>query len=292
MHLSEPSFIDTNRGRFAYRVAGDPGGAPVVMLHGWPESSYCWEPLAARLPAGFRVIAPDLRGLGDSTRSGDQDAYAKQALAMDMVAVLDALGVGGFQLIGHDWGGVVAQEVAIAVPERVQRLVIMNITLINNARGNAEAIAAIRQKGARHQWYQHFQQQRGLAEAMIPGNERVWLSTFLQCSDGSPFPADALNEYVRYYSLPETPRAGANYYRAMGTDQKRWETLSDHVYPMPSLYVHGNRDPVVIPAFLNHAESCFRDLRIESVAAGHFLQEEAPDAVAGHIGGFLKPAGR
>jgi len=288
--LSHPRFVELDRGRFAYREGGDPNGSPLVLLHGWPESSYCWNPVAARLRPGFRVIAPDLRGLGDSTRDGDIADYRKQALAMDMLSLLDALSIDAFLLLGHDWGGVVAQEIAIAVPERVRRLVIMNIHLINNAAGNAEAVAAIRRKGARHQWYQHFQQQPGLPEAMIPGNERAWLSAFLRCSDRSPFPQDALAEYVRSYSLPDTPRAGANYYRAMRADQQRWESLAGHVYPMPGLYVHGNRDPVVIPEFLNHAAECFQKLRVESVPAGHFLQEEAPDRVAEHLNRFLRAA--
>ena len=287
MFLSEPRFVTVDGEQFAYREAGDPAGAPVVMLHGWPESSYCWERVAARLRNGLRIIAPDLRGLGDSTRDGEQAAFLKQALGADMLRVLDALGVDRFQLVSHDWGGVVAQEMAIAAPERITRLAIMNISLVNNARGNAEALEVIRNKGARHQWYQHFQQQKGLAEAMIPGNEAEWLGVFLRTANDEPFPEDAFREYVRCYSIPDTPRTGACYYRTMPEDQKRWASLAGHVFPMPGLYVHGNRDRVVIPEFLNHIEDCFREVRVESVAAGHFLQEEMPDTVAGHLNDFL-----
>ena len=132
MALTKVESVSIERGRFAYRERGEAGGPVVVMLHGWPESSYCWEPVCRYLKSGLRVIAPDLRGLGDSDRSTELAAYRKQALAQDMVALLDALGVGEFQLVGHDWGGVVAQEVALAIPERVSRLVLMNIHVINN----------------------------------------------------------------------------------------------------------------------------------------------------------------
>src|SRR5690606_20479680 len=111
MTLSSPRFVTTSRGRFSYRSAGPEAGPPLVMLHGWPESSYCWAPVVAHLKVPRRVIAPDLRGLGDSTREGDLAQYRKQALAEDVIALLDALGVDAFHLVGHDWGGVVAQEI-------------------------------------------------------------------------------------------------------------------------------------------------------------------------------------
>jgi len=288
MALSEPKFLDTPRGRFAYREGGDARGAPVVMLHGWPESSYCWNGVAGHLKPGLRVIAPDLRGLGDSNREPDRDAYQKQALAQDVVAMLDVLGVDQFQLVGHDWGGVVAQEVALAVPARVRRLVLMNIVVINNARGIREAAAAHAKRGNRYHWYQHFQQQRNLPEAMIPGNEEAWLRQFLRCWNGEPFPEDAVQEYIRYYRIPGTPGTGANFYRTMRDDAKRWQTLAGHVWPMPSLYVYGNRDAVVIPEFLHHVEDCFADLRVEQIEAGHFVQEEQPRRVAEFLNGFLE----
>ena len=288
--LSAPQFTEIRRGRFAWREAGDPSGKPVVLLHGWPESSYCWEPVAHHLDRGLRLIAPDLRGLGDSTREGEQSAFRKQELAQDMLELLDALGIQQFALGGHDWGGVVAQEMALAAPERVARLIIMNIVVINNFRGNQEATALIRKAGSRFEWYQRFQRERHLAEAMIPGNEEVWLRHFLRLWNREPFPADAIAEYVRYYSIPGTPACGASYYRTLPDDREHWVSVKDHVWPMPGLYLYGNKDPVIVPQYLNHLEDCFKSVQVEQVEAGHFLQEEQPEWVAKHLNAFLKQA--
>ncbi|MBA1147347.1 alpha/beta hydrolase [Ectothiorhodospiraceae bacterium WFHF3C12] len=288
MNLSDPKPIDVERGHFTYREGGDPNGKPVVMIHGWPESSYCWEHVTGYLKPGLRVIAPDLRGLGDSERTEGLEHYRKAELAKDVIQMLDALGIGEFQLIGHDWGGIVAQEVALAVPERVTRMIIMNIAIINNLKGNQEVIEKVRQSGSPHYWYQHFQQAPGLAEAMIPGSEEAWLGYFLRSWNKGGFPEDAFREYVRFYQIPGTPGAGANYYRAFRDDARRWATLGGHVWPMPSLYIYGNKDVVIIPEYLNRIEECFEDIRVEQVEAGHFLQEERPEEVAGHMNGFLE----
>lgn len=286
MFLSTPKAITTPRGQFTYREGGDPDGTPVVMIHGWPESSYCWEHTGRYLKPGLRVIAPDLRGLGDSERTEGQQHYQKQELGLDVVSILDELGIDRFQLTGHDWGGVVAQEVALAVPERVRKMVIMNISVINNLKGSEKVIEKVRAGSSKAYWYQHFQQAPGLAEAMIPGNEEAWLGFFLR-GVVKPMPEDAIAEYVRMYSIPGTPGAAANYYRAFREDAKRWATLAEHIWSMPSLYIYGNKDRVIIPEYLLHIEDCFRDLKVVQVEAGHFLQEEKPEEVAKHMNDFF-----
>lgn len=286
MFLSEPQTLTTPRGTFTYRSAGT--GAPLVMVHGWPESSYAWEHLSRHLNAGFQIIAPDLRGLGDSERTAGKEHYSKAQLAQDVISMLDTLGIRQFQLIGHDWGGIVVQEIALAIPERVGRLGIMNIAVINNLKGNMEVIEKVRSGSGRANWYQHFQQAPGMAEAMIPGNEDIWLRYFLKGAE-RPVPEDAIEEFVRMYSIAGTPRAAANYYRTFSSDTKRWVSLAGHVWPMPSIYIYGNQDVVIIPEYLNHIESCFRDIQVFEVEAGHFLHEERPEEVAGHINRFFDP---
>lgn len=288
MALSTPDIVTTPRGKFAYREGGDPSGPVVVMLHGWPESSYCWAPVEAHLKDGLRVIAPDLRGLGDSERTPGLEHYHKLQLAQDMIALLDALGIRQFQLVGHDWGGVVAQEMALAVPERVERMAILNIVIINNFKGSKAVIEKVRAGSSSQYWYQHFLQTPGLPEAMIPGAEEAWLSYFLRLSNREPFPKDALAEYVRTFKIPGTPASSANFYRTFQDDAKRWASTAGHIWPMPGLYIYGNKDHIIIPEYLNHIEECFEQLKVVQVEAGHFLQEERPAEVAGHLNEFLQ----
>jgi len=285
----ESKKITTSRGTFTIRDRENHSGYPVVMLHGWPESSYCWEGVTAFLDAQWRVIAPDLRGLGDSERTLDVKAYQKAELARDVISVLDLAGVEDFFLVGHDWGGIVAQEIAFLIPNRVKKLVIMNIPVLTNLRGAEEVTKAMIAKKYFPYWYQYFQMQPILPETMIKGNENVWVSYFFgqQGRDGL-IPKAALDEYVRCYSIENTPAAAASYYRAMPLDAAHWKTLFGKRFTMPALYIYGNQDPVIIPANIAHLEDCFDSIRVEQIEASHFLQEEKPQEVAGIMNAFFK----
>jgi haloacetate dehalogenase len=166
----------------------------------------------------------NLRGLGDSERTLDPSLYSKAELAKDVIQIVDALKIKDFYLVGHDWGGVVAQEVALALPQRVKKLAILNIHIITNLANNMAAREILYAGGNVSGWYQTFQQltEPNLAEEMIPGNERAWISTFFK---NRPVPQASINEYIRAYTIPDTPATGAYYYRAMGNDGMRWYQL-------------------------------------------------------------------
>lgn len=281
--------ITVSRGIFNIREGGNPEGTPVVMLHGWPESSHCWEGVAAHLAPSLRVIAPDLRGLGDSERTLNVKAYQKVELAKDIIEVIDALGIKDFFLVGHDWGGIVAQELALLVPERVERLVIMNIAVLTNPIGTLEALKVIFGTGGLPFWYQYFQLQPGLPEAMIKGNEKVWVSHFFgNAVKEGIIPAESVDEYVRCYSIENTPATAASYYRVKPLDSEHWATLAGKKFPMPSLYIHGSKDSVIIPEFLKNIEDGFDSIRVESLPTAHFVQEEKPREVAQLLNDFFK----
>lgn len=280
--------ITVERGTFNVRDSENRNGYPVVMIHGWPESSYTWEPVSPFLSDKLRIIAPDLRGLGDSERTLNQELYQKQELAKDMIEVIDALGIKEFYLVGHDWGGNVVQEISFAIPDRVKKLVVMNFPILSNATGNAEAQSIIRNKGSVALMYQYFQQQKGLAEAMIKGNEEVWIRwCFGKPAGESSVPEESIKEFIRCYAIENTAFTGACYYRNMRNDMKRWQELIGRKLTMPSLYLYGNKDTVIIPAYLNHIEDCFENMKVIQLDLGHFLQEEKPDLVGKHLNDFL-----
>ncbi len=280
--------IDTARGSFHVCERGAADAPVIVLLHGWPQSNYCWRPLAEHLPDHYRLVMPDLRGLGDSPRTLDDSAYTKQALGHDIVALLDSLRISSCVLVGHDWGGAVAQEVALAETGRISQLVLLNIPVITNIRGNQRATRLLRESGGRSFWYQHFQSAPELPEAMIPGNERAWLGYFLRTWSESGFPEDAFAEYVRCYAIEHTPATGAAYYRVYKQDMQRWSQLAGTRLATPTLYIHGRHDPVIIPAFTEHLDDVFDNVRLESLDAAHFVAEEQPEAVATLIRGFIE----
>lgn len=282
--------IETARGRFAVRQCGS--GTALVLLHGWPESSCCWQGVAQALRDDYRIIAPDLRGLGDSPRTLDPAAYTKQALGADLLALLDALEIERCTLVGHDWGGAAVQEAALAAPQRVAGLVLLNTPVLPNARGNLAAQAKLRDTPAAL-WYQFFQVARdgagnGLAEAMIPGNERVWLGHFLRAWGGNSIPADVFDELVRCYALPDTPTTGANLYRCYKQDTQRWRQLAGTRFAQPGLYIYGRHDPVIIPEFTQHLDDVFDAVEVIELDAAHFVQDEKPAEVTQLIRQFVQ----
>lgn len=277
--------ITIERGEFNVREGGRKDGIPVVMLHGWPESSYCWEGVAQHLNPDFRIIAPDLRGLGDSERTMKLEAYQKLELAKDVRGIADALDIGEFFLVGHDWGGIVAQELALLAPGRVKKLVLLNIAVLTNPRGTLAARQKIiNESGGVPFWYQYFQRMPHLPEAMIKGNENVWVRFFFGLSDIAP---KIIDEYVRCYRIENTPATAASYYRSFYLDEARWAGLAAEKFPMPGLYIHGKRDSVIIPEFVNHIEDGFESVEVASLDAAHFVQEEKPEEVAGLLNNFL-----
>ena len=244
------------RGTFNVRDSGNKDGYPVVMIHGWPESSFTWEPVQPFLNGHLRIIAPDLRGLGDSERTMDQSKYLKQEFANDMIELIDELGLKEFFLVGHDWGGGVVQEMAYAIPARIKRLVIMNFPVLSNARGNKEAMEVIKKQGCVVLMYRYFQQQKGLPEAMIRGNEDVWIKwCFGKAGREGIIPHRSIEEYIRCYKIENTPATGAFYYRTMKYDEKRWQELNGRKIHIPTLFIYGNKDLVIIPEYLNHIEA-------------------------------------
>ena len=275
------SAIKTARGKFAVRQQGS--GRPLVLLHGWPESSYCWTAVAEHLPRDVHIIAPDLRGLGDSPRTPDLAAYSKDQLALDVLAVLDALDTENAAVVGHDWGGIVAQEVVLAAPQRVSHLGISNIAVINNLATNRKIAAG---GPSRFLWYQFFLQSE-LPEALLAGNAGAWVRHFLRAFRPEGFPQDVLDECIRCHAIAGTETTAANYYRQFGNDAKRWQALAGHRFAMPAAYIYGNRDVVITPDHLEGLTDCFDDLEITQTEAGHFVQDEQPAWFAQQVAHLL-----
>jgi pimeloyl-ACP methyl ester carboxylesterase len=254
--------------RLHYVTAGT--GFPVVLLHGWPQSWYEWRKVVPGLAERFRVIAPDLRGLGDSSRPAD--GYDKKTVGGDVWRLVhDVLGIDAFYLVGHDWGGPTAYAIAVAHPDAVRKLVILDVTI------PGDGSPGISQGGRR--WHHAFHQALDLPEALVTGREEIYLGWFYRNYGAAPLADEEITEYLRVYRLPGALRAGFSYYRAIPRDMAdNAAVMAGFKLPMPVLALGGDRSwgrRMEVVESLRRLAVDVQGGMVEN--CGHWMPEEQPD---------------
>jgi pimeloyl-ACP methyl ester carboxylesterase len=258
-------------------------GAPLVLLHGWGSTSYMWRFVMPRLVArGHTVLAPDLRGLGDTAKPAV--GYEKTTVAEDIRALVAKLGLGPtVQLVGHDMGGMVSYAYASQHPDEVQRLAILDVPLPGIPPWD-EIIRTPRT------WHVGFFNVRDLPEMLIAGQERQFLVWFHNswAVNARAFTNEAEDTYARAYSMPGALRAGFEYYRAFPEDVRANAEFSKRKLAMPVLGIGGSGSfGPIIGDHLRHVATNVHAVEIEN--AGHWVAEEQPDAVTEALLSFLPP---
>jgi len=191
--------VEANGLRF--HVLDEGSGRPVVLLHGFPDTSDLWRhQVPALVQGGFRVIAPDMRGRGRSSRPAAVADYRLSAIVQDVTGILDALGISRAHMVGHDWGAAVAWLVAMLAPERVDRLVAISV-------GAPGAVSKPTLEALQKAWYCILFLFEGIAEELIQRDDWDLFRLFLQGA------ADT-DAYIKTLSEPGALTAGLNWYRA------------------------------------------------------------------------------
>jgi pimeloyl-ACP methyl ester carboxylesterase len=253
-------------------------GPAVLLLHGFPDSSQVWRnQVPSLVDAGFRVIAPDLRGFGESDKPEAVDDYRVTRSLADVVAILDALGVERAHVVGHDWGAGLAWAAAGLAPERVDRLVVMSV-----GHPNAQRHPTIEER--RRSWYVLFFQFPGVAEEALPRDDwqllREWLAGH-----------EDVERYIANLSRPGALTAALNWYRANVPPER--ELSPKREFPRvaaPTLGMWSTGDEFLLERpMVESAEHVTGGWRYERVdGASHWMQLDAPERINELLLEFLR----
>ena len=275
-------YAQANGLRIHYVAQGQ--GYPLILLHGWPQTWSCWRKVIGPLARRFRVIAPDLRGFGDTDKP--EAGYGIRTLAGDVAGLAAALGVERATLVGHDLGGGIAFRAALDYPELVERLVIVNMGY-----PVARAQQVPDQARLLESWYVYFVLIPGLPERLVRHEVGAFLGYFL---DRWTHRKDArtpeeVAELVRAFQQPGALRGGFSHYRARySEDVAVWQAAAARTVPQPTLVLWGERDPVVPPQRSDGMHRYIPNIRFRFIPdAGHFPQEETPEVVVREVEAFL-----
>jgi len=275
--------LTANDIRQHYLEAGN--GPPVVLLHGFPQTNFAWRFQIPALAEQYRVIAPDLRGYGETDKPAT--GYDKRTMARDLRELLRALGIDRIALVGHDRGARVATRFAKDYPEMVDRLVVMdNVPTRIVAREFTPAVA-------RAYWFFTFNQVPDLPEALIAGREDLWLRHLFSdwCYNPLAIDGDAFQTYVDAYRRPGALRGAMSDYRANSEDVKQDEADADVKIACPTLSLWGADFYGVGKMFDMAAIWAEMASNLRTVAipqCGHLPQEEQPERVNAELLDFLK----
>lgn len=266
--------IHANGIRQHYIEAGS--GSPVVLLHGFPETSYAWRHQIPVLAEHFRVIAPDLRGYGETDKPAT--GYDKRTMALDLVELLKALGISRIALVGHDRGARVATRFAKDHPELLDCLVVMDNVPTRIVARSMDA------QTAKAYWFFLFHLVPDLPEALIAGREDIWLRHFFSdwCFDPTTISGKDFDAYVAAYRAPGAVRGAMADYRANGEDNAQDQTDAGVKIACPVLSIWGADFGAVGKSFDMTAvwSEMASDLRTAAIEhCGHLPHEEHPEEV-------------
>lgn len=258
-------------------------GAPVLMLHGFPDLSRTWRfQLPVLAAAGFHVLAPDLRGYGGTDRPNGLESYRSRELVGDVLGLLDAMEWEKATLVGHDWGAVIAWHFAMAHPERLERLVIINGPHpVHYARMLKHPRQLLRS------WYAGAFLIPWLPERLLGARGALPLLKLLETSAPGAFTAEDRAVYREALTQPGALTAMLNYYRAAAF-RDRLDGEVKRPVEVPTLVIWGDRDPALAPELASVPRELAPSLRIHRIPrAAHFSHLEAPNEVNRELLAFL-----
>jgi haloacetate dehalogenase len=269
-------------------------GAPVLLLHGYPQTHVMWHKISPRMADRFTVVAPDLRGYGDSGKppaEGDLSVYCKRTTAQDQVEVMAKLGFERFHVVGHDRGARVGHRMALDHPDQVLTFTSLDVVPSQAAFDHMDSDLAF----AWFHWHL-MRQPEPLPETLIGNSAKVYLDFLLglwTAVEGAITP-EAYAEYLRCFTNPETVRATCMDYRAIELDLVHDQADRGRKLTCPVLVLWaGNmakrkgwqtgRALDILTVWRERAV----DVRGRAIDCGHFLPEEAPEETAAELLAFL-----
>jgi pimeloyl-ACP methyl ester carboxylesterase len=262
-----------------YVRAGDPDDPPLVLLHGWPQTWYEWRHVIPAFAEEYHVVAPDLRGMGDSEKP--REGYDKDTVSTDVRELVHELGIEEpIALVGHDWGMPTAYAYAAQYRDEVDALVVLEAML-----------PGVREEEFTGMWHMDFHSVRDLPERLVSGNEETYLSWFYRSGayDPSAISDEARAEYVRCYSSPGGLRGGFEYYRAYDEDVENNREHTEEPLEMPVLALGGEASFGAL-AIADMKEAAI-DVEGEVLErAGHWIPEERPAYFVERVHSFVQEA--
>jgi pimeloyl-ACP methyl ester carboxylesterase len=299
----KPQFVSSNGIRMAVYEEG--AGPAVIMVHGFPELAYSWRhQIPALANAGFRAIAPDMRGYGRSDAPEGVDQYGVKKLIGDLLGLLDALNIERATFVGHDWGALILWHMAMRVPDRIDRLIALNIP--HYPRPPIDPIQVFRQKFGDDFYIVNFQDSDAADKAFAsdPGHlfdmmmrknqvsrakfdefppqmKVLSLLSLMRRSQSSGEPL--LNDEERSYYVNAFSKSGftgpINWYRNW---THNWQELegADPIITIPTLFIGAVDDMIIAPEHIEAMKPLLTNLTIEMLEpCGHWTQQERPDDV-------------